>query len=465
VTRTDIQGGAPRVFIGYRPDDSPYLARRLYDDMSARFGRENVLMDVESVLPGTGYVDLGSTLATCDAVLVVIGPLGVSSDGLTDRPTPDDPQNILRTQIEQSLVSGRLVIPVLVGGATLPAAADLTGSMAGLLAYQAFELRDASWRNDLARLAIWIETSLGRRGAAVPSAPRVSPAAISETPKARNPKRIFLTIGPIVLVVVVVVVLVVVSAVHKSPTQKLTPPLAHSEQPSLLMKVAGVPESVFNQVGLPSEISNYAQKVKGQRPLRQGGLPVMLYVGAEYCPFCAAERWAMVMALSKFGSFSNVGTTSSSTADFAPDTPTFTFYKSTYKSNYLVFQPYELATNMPAAAGSQCNVGGYACLDTSISKTDYDIFENVGGGSFPFMDFGNLVAQSGAGFEQQPLALQGLDWDQVASQLYESNSAVAQAEDGSANYLTAAICVMTGNQPSSVCSVPYVSQAQKMFGS
>jgi thiol-disulfide isomerase/thioredoxin len=466
VTTTDFQAGVPRVFISYRRDDSPYLVRRLYDDLSARFGRENVLMDVESVIPGTGYVDLRSTLAFCDVVLVVIGPLGLTSHGPIDLPTLDDPQNMLRTEIEQSLVSGRIVIPVLVGGAILPRAADLPESMAGLMDYQAFELNDLTWPDDVARLTFSIGASFGARGGAVLSAPRVSPPAVAaQTPKSRNPKHIFLMVGPIVLVVLVVVVLVVVSAIHKSPSRKLTPPIAHSEQSSLLTKVTSVPESVFDQVGLPSEISNYAQKVKGQKPLTNDGLPVMLYVGAEYCPFCAAERWAMIMALSKFGTFSNVGTTSSSTSDFAPDTPTFTFYKSTYRSNYLVFEPYELATNTPAPPGAQCNVDGYACLDTSISKTDYDIFESVGGGSFPFMDFGNSVAQSGAGFEDQPLALQGLDWDQVASQLYDANTVVAQAEDGSANYLTAAICVMTGNEPGSVCSAPYVSQAQKMFGS
>src|SRR5438270_1263439 len=36
-------------------------------------------------------------------------------------------------------------------------------------------------------------------------------------------------------------------------------------------------------------------------PLRQGRKPVFLFVGAQYCPFCAAERWAVVKALSRFG--------------------------------------------------------------------------------------------------------------------------------------------------------------------
>ena len=78
----------------------------------------------------------------------------------------------------------------------------------------------------------------------------------------------------------------------------------------------------------------------------------MLYEGAEYCPFCAAERWAMVMALSKFGTFWGLKLTNSSVSDFAPDTATFSFYGSTYTSKYLAFKPVELATNEPAASST-----------------------------------------------------------------------------------------------------------------
>src|SRR5215471_17073708 len=36
-------------------------------------------------------------------------------------------------------------------------------------------------------------------------------------------------------------------------------------------------------------------------PLTSGGKPEMLYIGAEYCPYCAAMRWSMAVALSRFG--------------------------------------------------------------------------------------------------------------------------------------------------------------------
>lgn len=280
----------------------------------------------------------------------------------------------------------------------------------------------------------------------------------------RRPSPTILGIGAIFVVLVVVLVLVLVGTSTGSKSQ-LDKGISTVAPASFVAQVTGVPESVYTKVGLPSEIVNYPKKVTGFAPLTDPGLPEMLYMGAEYCPFCAAERWSMVMALSKFGTFSGLHTTYSSATDFAPDTPTFSFHGSTYTSKYLVFRPYELATNEPVSVSTDCNVNGYACLD-SPPQSALNLLENkaLGGGSFPFMDFGNKLYQSGAAFENQPLALQGYTYDQIASQLYDANSAVAQAEVGSANFLTAAICALTGNQPGAVCSAPYIKTAQKKAG-
>ena len=118
---------------------------------------------------------------------------------------------------------------------------------------------------------------------------------------------------------------------------------------NLVQLVTGVPESVFEAVGLPAEIDNRPQKVTGLPPLTDSGLPELLWIGAQYCPFCASERWPLVMALSKFGTFTGLGTSYSSASDFAPDTPTLDLTKASYSSRYLVFRHYELATNRLAA--------------------------------------------------------------------------------------------------------------------
>ena len=67
--------------------------------------------------------------------------------------------------------------------------------------------------------------------------------------------------------------------------------------------------------------------VRASRPLTLNGkTPAMLYYGAEYCPFCAAERWAMTAALSRFGTWSGLKITASSHTDSTPATNTFSYH-------------------------------------------------------------------------------------------------------------------------------------------
>ena len=75
------------------------------------------------------------------------------------------------------------------------------------------------------------------------------------------------------------------------------------------------------------------------------GKPEITYIGAEYCPYCAAERWALAVALTRFGTFSDLSGTHSSGADVYPDTQTLSFYGSSYSSPYVDFQAVEEATN------------------------------------------------------------------------------------------------------------------------
>ena len=46
----------------------------------------------------------------------------------------------------------------------------------------------------------------------------------------------------------------------------------------------------------------------------------MLYIGAEFCPYCAAMRWSMAVALSRFGTFTPLHGIHSSSTDVDPST-------------------------------------------------------------------------------------------------------------------------------------------------
>jgi hypothetical protein len=217
--------------------------------------------------------------------------------------------------------------------------------------------------------------------------------------------------------------------------------------------VTTVPASTLNTVGTGSALNYQPQPVTAVSgtALISNGKPEMLYIGAEYCPYCGAERWAMAIALSRFGSFTTPlhGIHSSST-DVDPNTPTLTFYKSSYTSPYLVFTPVEneTLTKAPLQNTTSAQLALWTKYDSSSTGLGY-----------PFIDFGNKYVIKLPSYD--PGVLAGMTWAQVAAALHNPSSAVAQGADGAANLITAAICKMTKGQPGSVCTAAGVVKASK----
>jgi thiol-disulfide isomerase/thioredoxin len=280
--------------------------------------------------------------------------------------------------------------------------------------------------------------------------------------RAEQRRRIFLAAGAVVVVLAIVLVFVIIKLNSKPPTtSSASNGPTGSALTSLINEVTSVPASTLNAVGTGGgAITNTPIKINGST-LTANGKPEMLYMGAEYCPYCAAERWAMIVALSRFGTFTGLSTVHSASVNGAgsaepyPNTPTFTFAHAKYSSPYLTFTPVELNTNIPDPS-----TGGYTTLDTPTSAqnalmTKWDnqpyIPSSEPAGSIPFIYFGGQTMIVGTSVAQNQ-ALQGLNWNQIAADLHNPNSAVAKAEDGEANYITAAICKMTGNQPASACT-------------
>jgi hypothetical protein len=256
------------------------------------------------------------------------------------------------------------------------------------------------------------------------------------------------------LVLVLIAVLVTVKVTSTSATASGVP--AGTAPASVVNDVAGVPAATLNTIGAGTAgqkpFNSLPTKASGAA-LTSAGLPQVLYVGAEYCPYCAAERWAVAVALSHFGTLHNVGTTASSPSDVYPNTASLSFHGTTFSSSVVAFNGYELFSNQ--AQGS-----GYATLDT-LSSADDALFQSAGG-SFPFVDIGGQYIISGATFSPQLLA--GLSVTQIAAALSDPTSAVAKAIDGSANVITAAICATTGQQPTAVCTSPGVVAGQAKLG-
>ncbi len=242
----------------------------------------------------------------------------------------------------------------------------------------------------------------------------------------------------VVLIVVLLVVLLL------PPSFAVTTP---TKVPTSVLTAVTDPGSrdfgIVGEGGQPGELS----RLTGTKPLTDSaGKPEVIYVGGEFCPFCAGERWSMIMALARFGTFTGLKEMSSSSSDEDPNTSTFTFVDSSYTSQWVDFTPVEEEDQ---------NQNPLQTPSTAVQQifTTYDQqpYSNSAAGQpgFPFLDIGGDYVLYQTSFD--PAILQGLTWKQIAADLANPDSPVTLAIVGNANWLTAAICLADHNQPSSVC--------------
>jgi hypothetical protein len=274
--------------------------------------------------------------------------------------------------------------------------------------------------------------------------------------RAQVHRRVLLASGAILAVIAIVVTFLVIAL----NTKKTAPSPTADNGPTgtALAKVvsdttnvsAGTLEAVGagNVTGPPAAVSGTL--------LTSSGKPVVLYIGAEFCPYCALQQWGLVVALSRFGTFSGLRTVHSSNTDIYPNTATWTFYGSSYTSRYLTFTPVELASNVPDANAPM----GYVPLQSPTAGQQALLNKYDPKLSIPFTDIGNKYVISGASASPQVLA--GKNWAQIASSLHDPSNPVAQAVDGTANYITAAICKLTNNRPATVCTPTVRALASRM---
>jgi hypothetical protein len=246
-----------------------------------------------------------------------------------------------------------------------------------------------------------------------------------------------------------IAVLVVAFLAYRWATTPAPPVISASSAALVIATITNLPATELEQVGAGSA-NNLIKKVSGTPLTGSDGKPEVFYLGAEYCPFCAAERWPMIIALSRFGTFAGLETTTSSSTDIYPNTPTFTFRSAIFTSAYIDFQSVETTDRNQNALQSPTPF-------QQALVTQYDT-----SGSIPFVDFGNRYAFAGAMYG--PDTLGGMTWQQVADVLQSPGSAQAKAILGSANLITAAICRLTSQQPAAVCSGSSIQAIETKLG-
>ena len=222
---------------------------------------------------------------------------------------------------------------------------------------------------------------------------------------------------------------------------------------TVLQEVTHVNPALLSQAGTAGVTNNF-QAVKQKQPILLGptGKPQFLYYGAEYCPYCAAQRWGVVVALSRFGTFTKLPEIASSSTDVYPNTATFSFYKSSYTSSYIDFVPLEVED------GQQQPLQTPTADQQKLINT-YNAPPYTQSPGFPFIDIGNQYIVAGPTYVPDVLA--GLSQKDIAGQLSSSDSASSKAILGTANYMTAGVCAITNNQPTSVCSDPTIQQIEQ----
>ena len=253
----------------------------------------------------------------------------------------------------------------------------------------------------------------------------------------------------VVGIVVLIGVFFLISATNNPPAKKTStnPKVDQSVDQSFMNKINTLSLISIKATNATTNIKSTSVTTTSTK----NGKPYILYVGADYCPFCASERWPLIVALSQFGTFSGLKYMTSSSADTYPSTNTLSFYQSTYTSKYLTFEGVETATNQ------QNNTGAYIALQNMTSDQN-NIFNTYNAppyvtsdvqGSIPFIDFGNKYLVTGSQYD--PSVLKGKNWDTIVSDIQNSKANDGLNIEAAANEIIAKICTLTNNQPSNVC--------------
>jgi len=259
--------------------------------------------------------------------------------------------------------------------------------------------------------------------------------------------------GATVGVVAIVVIALVIAALQGGTD--VTGQSSTALDQATFAKVTSVPAAALDTVGAGA--SDNPPKTIDAPALTKDGKPRVLYVGAEYCPYCATERWPLVVALSRFGTWNNLSASFSAPApEVNPNTATVSFHGATYSSQYVSFTGYETSTN------KQTN-GQWGKLDT-LEGEDLALFQKFNAppyvqssGAIPWINLGGTSIQAGASYNSAVIL--NKTQAEIATALADPTTDIAKGVNGAANVLTAQICKSTNQQPTAVCTAPGVVAA------
>lgn len=236
----------PGVFISYRRDDSGGYAGRLFDILSARFGRENTFMDLDAIAGGDNFVTvIEQKVGLCEVLLAVIGERWLTITGADGTRRLDSPGDFVRLEIAKALERGVRVIPVLVSKATMPRQEDLPDDLRPLSLREAIDLRDEHFRDDANRLIALLE--------------KTAPG-ISRRPWKVKPSRLVQVIASLLVVVIVVGGILLLRHSKAALPAKPSPNAVNQPVPAGAATAQSYPVAPGDTKAAPSSTVNIAGK-------------------------------------------------------------------------------------------------------------------------------------------------------------------------------------------------------------
>jgi Domain of unknown function (DUF929) len=275
-------------------------------------------------------------------------------------------------------------------------------------------------------------------------------------------RRLYVALGLVVVALILLGTLIIIRN-DSTPQGSGSSETFTAAPGSLVSSLAQIPSAVTNGVGVTSP----TYPVTAPRSVRSssvwtaatkaGDLPVVFFYDAEFDPYAAAQRWPLMVALSRFGSFGQVGLVQSSATNVFSNLSSFTFWEATYSSRWISLAAVERYGSVDPTGASYISLQKPDATEAAaVSQFDGSPT------TFPLLDIANRFVQIGAGYS--PAALAGLTQAEIAADLAYPTNPIAQAVETSANEISAAICSVTGQHPGAVCRARGVVAADQKMG-
>lgn len=186
-------------------------------------------------------------------------------------------------------------------------------------------------------------------------------------------------------------------------------------------------DDVSGTTFIPKKTLGKFMHLSDQPPKQSSGKPLIFFMGAGFCPYCASERWAIVRALYNFGSWQGlIETTSAEHDEKYLSIATLDFSRAKYTSDYLDFIGRETADR------------NFESLQ-ELTEKDYEIIDTFNPDQLiPFLLIDGQFMQVGSGYS--PQLLEGMDHAKVMREIENSSSPLGNAIKTETDNITAFIC-------------------------